>query len=343
MKKVLYYYCDYLEDFLLRAGIKFRIIEDIVPPILNKQRWFVSEAVSGHENEFEEDINWFARMTLNEFPLSIFCVKERQQDLLKRVYFFDFRLPAQIVKERFYATMPSRRAYEIALNPFPVKSFPSSEKSNFFSSGLSLYDEIDGITIIPTKLIAPFVNMSFIIKSILEGHKIPFKVVNYFQFRAMGGKSSIYFQLELPNYEFYYDNGIIKLPYDISKIDNYFLAGLEELIKTFFQIIIKVARRRKLSDFYKDLINKLSKNIYISVSEAESDIRIYYGENTYTIEEKLPLFQKIGFFCSLIIEHFLGKIPELAEVTKDIEEIEKRKEFLIRTLKIIDEMLSTVI
>ncbi|MEO0301787.1 MAG: hypothetical protein ABIM98_07440 [candidate division WOR-3 bacterium] len=341
------YYFDYFKKLLSEAKIEFKIIEDTVPPILNKQRWFVIEPTSGLTELTEGRIEEFMWTVLyKKYVLPFLFVKERQSGLFKRIYFLDFNLPVEKVRERFSVIRLWSRAEEIPLKPFPVKSFPSSEESDFFSHKFFLYDEIP---IISDEF--RHIHISSIIKSVLEGHKILFEIMRKIICHPKGENSYMYFNIKPYNVrhydenrrkmtlcnEFYYYDGIIEF-YSLrnaSIIDNHFLAGLKELLETLCSVIIEIFKRKDLAVFYEDLAVELSKRVYADYER--NTVMISFSKEE--IEKKLFLFQEIAIPCIIIIKYFLG---ETLEPVKDEKEIEKQKEYLIKNLKIIEEILSMV-
>lgn len=316
-------YGDYLKDKFKKAKINFDIVEKKIPPFANEQKWFMVEKdkqIFEKKQNFEDWLDDFAFKKIRvEDKTPFFRVKELVEKKLTRIYFFDFNLPIEKVKNKF-----SSKGHEL---------WKDIHNVSFLIDYLSLYD----VPIVSMSKVET--NPNSLEKIVEEGYYITFEVYKLIEIKALKGDILFNYKLRPSNVEFYYENGIIKFPYEPEKLDNIFLSKMTDIIKLIMKIGVKLWDKfeETRSDFYENLFEKLKPEFSVwrffayKREQYQAEIRFPVDINVKTKDEFMQVIDKI---CKIFIESFLG---DVLEPTEDIDE--KIKQFE-GNLKIIEEMLT---
>ncbi|MEO0301789.1 MAG: hypothetical protein ABIM98_07450 [candidate division WOR-3 bacterium] len=240
MKELKYYY-DYLKNALLEQGIKFEIIEDIIPPILNKQRWFMIDKykqlpkirkkfVRAIENLFN-----FVRTHYNLplFPVFEYGIIETHRAIyriLDSVYLLDFNLPVEETKKFRNPHTPPDVLTDKRLRYKLLAVY----RGRYAPGELILHH-------VPITIWTGYMTeLSDIEKTIRDGHYLVFKIANKDNPQLASYPSKLAFTLTPGAYYFYYIDGKVKhITEDEYKIDNIFLQKCEKVLSLMFSSLKK--------------------------------------------------------------------------------------------------------
>lgn len=276
-------YADYIKKVFAEINERnfvfhFEEVEEIIPPIMNKQRWFVikrkKQPLEG-QKEFPKEMGYLLYLLRQYYRLSSFPVLEYEiiersgatSYRLKSVYLLDFNLPVGETKKFKSLHSVSEELAE------SLRYMLSVYKNQYLPGDLTIYD----VPII-SRGSAYEVAFSDIEKTVKEGHYLVFEFINkdYYHF-AFHPPEEITFFLYPDAYHFYYINGKVKhIAENGNRIDNMFLqkcGRVLSLMSSNLSKIPKIFNGRVVNDKMEMEIKTKTETIQLSLFFSEGKVK----------------------------------------------------------------------